>query len=97
MLQPVMELNGLMPDAYDGVSWACCPGHMAWYSDPLVALPGETIEGTILRVDGSAVGAQDSLYVYLTKTVVHSATRRQRDAALLSHARGRARLGADLG
>ena len=38
VLQPVMEYNGLMARSFDGVSWDCCPGQMAWYSFPLIAL-----------------------------------------------------------
>jgi hypothetical protein len=53
VLQPVLELNGLMPGAYDGVSWTCCPAGFAWYSFPLIALPGDVVSGTIARVPGA--------------------------------------------
>jgi hypothetical protein len=84
VLQPVLEYNGLMPRSFDGVSWNCCPGGMAWYSFPLIALPGETIVGVIQRVDGAAIGAQDSLYVYETITGVLSAERGYQETILYS-------------
>ena len=84
VLQPVMELNGLMPHAYDAVSWNCCMGNMAWYSFPLIALPGETISGEIVRVSGAEVDAADSLYVYATVTGVSSAARGTQQTVLYS-------------
>ena len=84
VLQPVMELNGLMPHAYDAVSWNCCMGNMAWYSFPLIALPGETISGEIVRVSGAEVDAADSLYVYATVTGVSSAARGVQQTVLYS-------------
>ena len=74
VLQPVLELNGLHAGAYDGVSWACCAGGMAWYSFPLAALPGERVEGSIVRVSGAEVGSA-AQYVYRTVTAVRSAAR----------------------
>jgi hypothetical protein len=84
VLQPVMELNGLVPRSYDAVSWMCCQAGMAWYSFPLIALPGETVVGEIVRVSGEEVGAQDSLYVYLTVTGVRSAARGYSETRLFS-------------
>ena len=84
VLQPVMELNGLMPGAYDAVSWQCCSAGMAWYSFPLPALPGEAIDGTIVRVSGAEVGAEGSLYVYETRTAVRSAARGEHATVLYS-------------
>lgn len=84
VLQPVLELNGLMPGAYDGVSWACCAAGMAWYSFPLVALPGEEIVGDIVRVSGAEVGAEGEPYVYVTLTGVRSAARGYEETRLYS-------------
>ena len=66
VLQPVIELNGLTRNAYDAVSWNCCPGNMSWYSDPLVTFPDDTIQGIMVRQPSS------SGYVFETITTVIS-------------------------
>lgn len=70
VLQPVLEWNGLIPQAYDAVSWNCCPGSMAWHSKPIEVKPGETLDGEIVRVSGAEVNASDSMYTFLTRTAV---------------------------
>jgi len=84
VVQPVLEWNGLAPGAYDAVSWNCCPAGMAWYSMPLPALPGERVEGAIVRVSGAEVGAAGSLYTYETTTAVVSAARGRHETRLFS-------------
>jgi hypothetical protein len=85
VLQPVLELNGLMPKAYDGVSWNCCPSGMAWYSFPLFADPGDTIVGSIIRIDGGRYDINETgMYVFETITGVSSTTRGYHETRLIS-------------
>jgi len=71
VLQPVLELNGLCgPRAWGAVSWVCCPGGYVWHSDPLLAQPGDGVEGAIVRVDGAALGAPNSTYAFEVTTTL---------------------------
>jgi hypothetical protein len=80
VLQPVLELNGLMPGVYDAASWNCCPAGMAWHSTPLPAQPGDTIVGGIVQVAAVAEGGTSArahaaapTYSFVTNTTVKSA------------------------
>lgn len=85
VLQPVLELNGLMQKTYDAVSWNCCPSGMAWYSFPLFAQPGDVITGSINRIDGNKFDINlTGLYVYETITAVTSTSRGFHETRLVS-------------